>query len=366
MKTQKLITLLILLFFSFSTIAQVSVARNHLKKPKKVKTKAFEKFKKSTTIFVLSNLHSKEEYEKILNEVWTVTPFKVVNEADYNYKDYYFGDYSIFGLATRSYRYRGKYGGLHVFNQSYLKLYVFNTKSSLKEIANDNKTEEEFLKNLKKVKTHEIGLILLNSAGEFKEQIYNGLTREDIRQIIFNDSFSTNNTLGYFRNNLQKINTLLLEEQNHYLLDSDSNPEELMKLSSDTLYIPEFIKNYYRSSIYRLPKDDSLLKVITDDFEENYDFNFKIVTKEIIDQKILNKEPIYYLRFVSTNGNLFTHIVNAQTGEPIYRQYKKLSFILRKKNIKKINKAIEKSVKKIMKDKQKAKEKAEAAKVLNI
>ena len=57
--------LLILLSINLLGFTQVSVSKSHVGKRKIFTKGTFEKLKKTTTIFVLSNIYEKEEYEKM-------------------------------------------------------------------------------------------------------------------------------------------------------------------------------------------------------------------------------------------------------------------------------------------------------------
>ena len=77
-----------------------------------------------------------------------------------------------------------------------------------------------------------------------------------------------------------------------------------------------------------------------------YDYKYQIISSEELNKKIMNNEPIYYLMYVRLNSDRFLSVVNAQTGEVVYRAYHSLGYVLRSSIIKKLNKAIKKAAKK--------------------
>ncbi|WP_196889653.1 hypothetical protein [Aureivirga sp. CE67] len=350
MNTKKITSLLLLLFISIVSFGQVSVGKTHIGKPKKIKPEIFDRFKKSTTIFVLSNVHEKSKYKEILDEVWTVSPYKLVDESDFNYQDYYFGNYSVGKLDGYTSSYRMKNGTLVERMHVYLDIYLYQNESDLKKIAKGKKTKEEILKKLKNPKHHDIARVQLSANWEFIALALNtaGTTSNDIYQMVYNDEIATNNSLGFFKNNMQKINALIQKEERYWLYDTDSKDSELKKLATGTLYVPDNIKQYFRMMKNRKdPSAEAQLKKMKDGFEKAYPYKYEIIEPAKLDQMILDEKPIYYLRFAFVNGQKFIHVVNAQTGEVVFRKYKKasLSFSLKEKHIKAISKAVKKAAK---------------------
>lgn len=75
----KSILLVIMFVLSVENSAQVAVTSSERGANEEFKKGQLENFKATTTVFVLPATYKKEEYEKVLKEVWTVTSFKVVD-----------------------------------------------------------------------------------------------------------------------------------------------------------------------------------------------------------------------------------------------------------------------------------------------
>src|SRR6187431_812088 len=101
----KKITLLFALLLSATIYSQVAISPSYRGADEEFEKEDLNNFKKTTTVFVLSNVYKKAEYEKILKEVWTITPFIVVDYNDFVVNKYADGNYSIaklFGDVTVS------------------------------------------------------------------------------------------------------------------------------------------------------------------------------------------------------------------------------------------------------------------------
>ena len=65
-----------------------------------------------------------------------------------------------------------------------------------------------------------------------------------------------------------------------------------------------------------------------------------------MNNKILNNEELYYLRYVRMNAERFLQVVNSKTGEIIYRNYiTGMSYNIKSKDIKELNDKIKKASK---------------------
>jgi hypothetical protein len=87
--------ILLLLFITLKSYSQVSVGPKHTGKSKKFKKGVLAKFKNTETIFLLSNVYDKNEYEKILKDSWNVTSYKIVDFEGFDIENYLSNKYSI-------------------------------------------------------------------------------------------------------------------------------------------------------------------------------------------------------------------------------------------------------------------------------
>ena len=95
----KSIFTLFFLFISIHIFSQVSVAPKHIGKSGRFKKGVLDQFKNTTTVFVLSDNYDRGTYEQILKESWTVTPYKVVDYADFSIINYLGEGYSIVQIS---------------------------------------------------------------------------------------------------------------------------------------------------------------------------------------------------------------------------------------------------------------------------
>ena len=75
----KIRTVLLLLFLACQGFAQVSVGPKHVGVPGYFKKGELERFKNTETIFVLSSVYDRAEYERILRDSWDVTPYRIID-----------------------------------------------------------------------------------------------------------------------------------------------------------------------------------------------------------------------------------------------------------------------------------------------
>ncbi len=96
-----------------------------------------------------------------------------------------------------------------------------------------------------------------------------------------------------------------------------SNNSELGKLSSQTLYIPNYVLTKFSKN-----SDDDSKKYDAKEIIEGSGLSSQFVTIQELDNKIASSEsPFYYLLFIKTNTARYVTVTNSQTGEIIYSSY---------------------------------------------
>lgn len=98
----KLKIFVLLLLITFQGYSQISVSARHIGKSSKFEKGVLEKFKNTETIFLLSGIYDKSEYDKILKTSWNVTPYKIVDSENFDIEDYISDKYSIAQLEYLS------------------------------------------------------------------------------------------------------------------------------------------------------------------------------------------------------------------------------------------------------------------------
>lgn len=336
----KRILLFIMLAFSVKNYAQVAVSPSYRGADEEFENGELEKFKSTTTIFVLPQLNSKESYEKILKEVWTVTPFKVVEYKDFKELDYLDGTYS-FAKLEGDVKVSSKGG---VFVHTNLGLKIFDKEKfdkGFKKIKPDAKNYSIKVNGVYEGATSYIAKFPLSVKPAFLLDAMKALTSEKAAIIynrMYTESSFTNTNLGMLKNYFQNINEMIGKGGHCGLYDDYVNPE-VKNLKESTLYIPEAYMMEFNSwkGTEKLRDEKDLKELV-----EDYKYKFQFIRDEDLEKKILNNEEIYYLRYVSMNANKYLQVVNAKTGLPAYYFYGIATYNLKDNDFERISKAVSK------------------------
>lgn len=359
--------LLLLLFLSFNNYAQISVGPKHVGKAGKFKKGRLEKFKNTETIFVLSNIYEEEIYEQIISESWNVTPYKIVPFEDFEIEDYLSDEYSIAHIGAKVKVRNMEYGGGTSSSlYTYVDFIMYDSKSILKKKG--KLSNEEWVERKRGILLrysyfiarfylyHKDGFVNLadpsknvvtDNALSVKHLVLDSPEYIDkvINAIYTRDVFH-NYKPGYLKNYLQKTNNLLMAEEVYWMFESDYLPE-LKNLAKNKLYIPSHMTMTVKHNGWTNQDTDQDDDNIHEIFED-YDYEYEIIPEEDLNNKIMNNEELYYLRYVRTNTERFLQVVNSKTGEIVYRNYIAglLSYKIKSKHIKKLNSKIKKVSKK--------------------
>jgi len=338
-------------FICFSGFSQISFGARHVGKPVKLKKEDIEKFKATTTIFVLSNIIDKAEYEKMLKDTWTVTPYKIVSAEDFSINDYYKGNYSIGELMGYKTMKQMKSGGVVTRLHTYFNVGVYDAEEIDKKLAKLKVKKNE----KRKSKINRIFFGNKKAIAKFyvfptSEFVNEALTEESeiIMESMYTKDVFFNYTTGMLKNYFQKTNDLIAAEETYWMYEKDFNQEKLAGLATTKLYIPEYVTQWtdaWGGGI--IDRDNEEIKKLFKD----YDYDYEFVSKEDLDAAILENKEFYYLRYIRVNAERFAQVVNAKTGDVVYRDYFPgfLSYNLKSKNLGALSKAIAKSAKKLAK-----------------
>lgn len=315
----KRILLFIMLVLSIQNHAQVAITSSDRGANDEFEKGELEKFKSTTTVFVLPQLNKKEDYEKILKEVWTVTPYKVVEYKDFRELDYADGKYSF-----------AKFDG-DITTSSKGTVYI-HTNFAIRILD-----KEKFDKGFKKLKPEEkkyyvklhklfeenltyIARAPLCANNKFLVDAMKAGSEERRGELyvrMYTENSFTNTNLGMLKNYFQQINQIISKGEHCGLYDDFAKPE-IKNLKEATLYIPEaYMMEYNAWKGTEKLRDEKDLKKLLEDYKYKYQF----IRDEDLEKKILNNEEIYYLRYVSMNGNKYLQVVNAKTGDAPYYFY---------------------------------------------
>ncbi len=342
------IILYIFLFSFFISVGQISVSSSTAGSLDKFKPEVFKNFKATTTVFILSNVYKKEEYEKLLKTCWTVTPFKIVSVDDFDYRNYLSKEYSFAHLISSSH----EEGMIRFTNR--IKFYMIDLDKVNKKIESTKEKYQKFIDlinyNLIEIASIELfantemcqkidskyGMMksidyskpstfiqeyeYFYSKKVFDEKELKFNFRKEMIDLIYEDPSFKNYTLGVLKNYFQKLNGLLVNEQFCGLKETDYKSNELKNLKIKTLYIPDYNNFYYIPARYHIEdvmRTDKQMEELFKDYKYKYEF----IKDNDLDSKIQNNDEIYYLRYVKVNNRKYFHIVNSKTGEVIYKDF---------------------------------------------
>lgn len=334
MKRILLITMLILGIKNYS---QVAITPSDRGANEKFKKGELEKFKATTTIFVLPQLNKKEDYEKVLKEVWTVTPFKVVDYKDFNIADYKDGTYSIAKIFGYIYV-QGK--AIDLDNNFAIKILDKEKfDKGFTKLKSDNKRYNKRLNELFNENSIYIARVPLSVTSKFLLDGIDGVSIDSLFERMYTEKSFTNTNLGMLKNYIQQINKIISKGEHCGLYDNFAT-SEVATLRENTLYIPEaYMMKFNSWNGNEKPRNEKDIKELLADYKYKYEF----ISDEDLEKKIINNEEIFYLRHVRINGSKCLGVVNAKTGDPLYYLYDGgFEYNLKDNDFKNINKAISK------------------------
>ncbi|MFS4494444.1 hypothetical protein [Maribacter sp. 2308TA10-17] len=345
---------LILLFalVSFTGHSQISVGARHRGKPADLKKETLERFKSTTTIFVLSDVINASEYDQILKDTWTVTPYELISRDDFSLINMYKGNYSFatltgfkvvekqFGIETPKSLHT--YFDIRMYDAEEITKKLGKLSPSLSEKKLEKKAEKIFKENKKS-----IAKFYLFPDTDF---VVTAFTKknEEIMNSIYTEDVFFNYTSGMLKNYLQKTNALLDKEETYWMYKKDFDAEKIASLSSQKIYVPEYITqktNAWNANISDRDEEE------VEKLFKGYGFDYEFINKEDLDKAIASNTEFYYMRYIRINAERFLQVVNSRTGEVIYRDYFPglLSYNLKAKNLEYLSKIIAKSKKKLAK-----------------
>ncbi len=340
--------ILILLLISIQNIGftQISVGPEHIGKPKQFKKDRLQKFKETTTVFVFSDVYEKSEYEAILKDAWTVTPYEIVSKDAFDPLVYEKGNYSIANIEGYRVSMVTKSNKTINFLHSYFDFFMYDypvIKKKVKRLnSNKPKKFKDKLSDIFFEHKFKIARFCLYPNKGFID-IALSKSREEITNNIYTEDVFFNYKPGMLKNYFQKVSDLIDKEEVYWMYEKNEFTQELAELPQATLYIPEYIgmkTNAWTSAIDK-QEDNAIIKLYN-----NYLYKYEFLDDEVLDKKILNKEAFYYLRYVRVNSQKFIEVINAKTGDVIYRNYVPgFSYNMKPKYLKELNKAIKKAVK---------------------
>lgn len=285
----------------------------------KISKSALSDFKNSKTYFVIDDKLglNKDDFNSILKDTWTITPFEVVLKKE-----------------------RSKYlneGNSLVFFDSFR---ITKEKDFVQTSVHSFTVFDVFMpENIKKRK---------NGKYKYKRNRVAALyftidvsARKDVvnqEGVIKGDIF--NYRKGYLKNAFQNINKGLNDKNNIDIYDDFTNKTKVNALKNKTLYFSDDL--IYGYNAWTVGKQESITE---EELFKDYKFDYKIVSDDDLNKMILDdsQEHFYYLLYSQINSNKILNIIDSKTGEIIFQEHKKMSFNLKSKDLKQLSNTISKA-----------------------
>jgi hypothetical protein len=283
----------------------------------KLDKKTLNRFLGKTTTFVLPKDYSTSAFKSILDDVWNVTPFVIVTEDDFDDStikvDDALAQFTNIGLT------RITSGGMHVDYSFHIIDFHVVDELKKKPKLGDMKWYSSKIASI----YFTADISIRQQAGAFSSGFYGDLL---------------NFKLGYLKNYLQFVNNSIKANVSSNLYDDFSKPE-LANLKNKTLYIDKnFLYGYNAWSVKE--KEAPEIEELTADFS----FDYKVVEYDEIESMILNKDSdeFYYLVYNQINSDKIITVINGKTGDIVYQEHTMVSYNLKSKDFKELDKQIKK------------------------
>lgn len=337
----KKLVLLLALVISTISHAQMSFSNRHIGPPGEFEKGAKERFKASTTIFVVPRPYTVAQFESILKDNWTASQYKVVAPSAFNIKDYLTDAYSFAWLRCDVIMDNNIF-----YPKIYFDVFMLENEKMVKKIDKALKDEDKLLDLIDDNKINFANIPLMVSNHDFLEirsklnptvrMGFGGVNPErkkDAFDYIFANKSLNNYELGFLKNDFQRLNKLINDGKVYWMYGNDRKPE-MKDLKKTTLLIPDYIKSNIKSvSGKEEIVDDKDFKALLQPYKSKYE----VVSQEAISQKILAGEDFYYFRYARVIASKFVEIVNGKTGEVVYRNYSAISYNLKDKDFAGLN-----------------------------
>lgn len=292
------------------------------------------------TLFVITEDSSKpyaKEVYAIVKQYWTLCPVKMI-QARYSHEipENLFIQGNLFlsaqtnststvferrysnGITTRSSPVVNDYFNINIWSAGD----KINPKRSISENAFTLGSAELFNRTIT------LGKLAWESGGDFTSA-------------LFANDFC-NGMKGNIKNMIQFFNSELPKNNAKKFLTDMPPAEELNNLKKDTLFMPNC---WYGGPGTMLVDEKEKYTRATEKFIEDiitgYSYKIKLITREELNRKILNAQKnFYYLNYIQSSADKSVSVINGFTGDVVYSEITRKSYLFKEKDLKKIEEAI--------------------------
>lgn len=306
----------ILIFYSFISFSQVSIGKSdHFnEKTNKNTIEEINNFKNTITVFVLPD-KEREAFENIIEQHWDITKYEFVSLTDYkkNKEKYIFPEYSFFKFDNYIASINGK-------TTTWFFLDLNIGYSTIKKFKPKGKSTFD---------TVFLATVHLSPVLNLKYRDY-----EDYNS----GSSIMNYNVGFFKNQIEFINSSLKSNINFNCLGDHVDYEKLKFLKTNKLYLLNRAREN-SLTVLNNEKDSEIGKLLS-----KYEYEYELLSSEDLNKKILsNNEKFYYLLYTQINSKKIVSIIDSKTGEIVFSFLERLSYKLQENDFKKISDEIKKS-----------------------
>lgn len=309
-----------LFFFMLTciTFSQVEVGAKHYGRESPINKEVLEKFKNATTLFVLPDWVSEETYDRLLNEIWTINPYEIITIDDFEIEEMYAENYAFFTIDFHKKNRKNKTGNSVTALYTYLDLSLYDGAEITKRISKfDDRVKGKKMPIILEANRTSLAKCYLYPQEDFIKTAINGKRHGVIESLYASDVYY-NYSEGMLKNYLQKVHNQILKGSTYALELKDHDTSQLVELASKTLYIPEYTT--LKTNVLKVKVSPMKDKEIKNLFQF-YNYAYETISDEALSNAIINKEQLFYLRYVRIDDQKFIQIVNAQTGDIIFKDY---------------------------------------------
>ncbi|OCX53665.1 hypothetical protein BEL04_05050 [Mucilaginibacter sp. PPCGB 2223] len=318
--------LLLLFFIHIKTQAQVTI----------LDTKKIDRIKNGVTYVLVNRLdfYGAKKYMEVLKKSWTLTKelrFMAVDDFSKNLSP----DDSF--LSLQATLIRMPVGATYSESLNYYLAFWTCDPAYFKKDRELKLSDEEMIAKI----AISVDPKAIVDVPDFRRNA------NSVKQILGSMDFDGNNLLfnwgpGMVKNYLQQMTRLLLAGKKMSLGDNITNPAELAKLSTETLFVPNTALIKFRIFFPGKSNEDKEENDAGSIFEK-YAYNYKVLLQDELDKKIIESDkPFFYLLFIKDSTNKLVCVINSQTGETVYYKGTSISYNLKSGDLKDLSKEISK------------------------
>lgn len=280
------------------------------------------KIKNGTTFFAMSNPASPKAvaYIEAIKKNWTLSKVECIKYTDVEKNIAPNNSFVTISANMTSSNSTSANTETHI----YLELWTTNGKYTY-----DPKKRKHFNQ------ADKISVATIELFGDFTAQNY----PSSLYKMDYDSSGHLENwSAGILANYIQQMTILLYKDEIRETKAPFFNKDEIKKLASETLFIPDYVMTKFSKNA-----DDESKKFETKEIFDGYNLTYKLLSLEELNDKILNNPtPFYYLLFIKTLNEKFITVTNSITGEIIYSENSGSSSNFKSSDLKELQKAVQK------------------------